>query len=141
MPNSQPGSNDVLHQFRLDGRVAFISGAAGHLGQPMAEALASAGAHVILNGRRKEPLDSLATEIASRGQFASVACFDITHHESVYGCASEIEKKHKRLDILVNNASSGRPGTLETATIADFEGLYRVNVTAAFDLIQSFYLC
>ncbi|HSS98218.1 MAG TPA: SDR family oxidoreductase [Terriglobales bacterium] len=137
MPNSQPVSN-VLEQFRLDGRVAFITGAAGHLGRPMAEALASAGAHVVLNGRRCEPLDVLAAEITSRGQSASVACFDITQHESVQNCVAEIEKKYKRLDILVNNASVGRAATLETASIADFDDLYRVSVTAAFDLIQSF---
>ena len=138
MPNSLAGSNDVLKQFRLDGRVVLMTGASGHLGKAMATGLASAGAHVILNGRRREPLDALAAEITARDQSASVACFDITDHESVLNYASEIKQNYKRLDILVNNASMGRPGTLETATLGDFESLYRVNVSAAFDLIQAF---
>jgi NAD(P)-dependent dehydrogenase (short-subunit alcohol dehydrogenase family) len=49
----------------------------------------------------------------------------------------EIAAKFERLDILVNNASAGRPGTLETASTADFEESYRVNVIAAFALLQA----
>ena len=127
-----------LHSmFRLDGRVAFLSGAAGLLGRSMARALAEAGACVIVNGRRREPLETLAESLKAGGHAVSVACFDITDETAVREQIDAIGKKHGRLDVLVNNASSGRPGTLESATIEDFEQVYRVNVVAAFNLLQT----
>jgi NAD(P)-dependent dehydrogenase (short-subunit alcohol dehydrogenase family) len=137
MSNQRPNSRDVLQHFRLDGRVALVTGAAGHLGHHMARALAAAGAHVVLNGRRRDTLDKLATEIVALGQRASVACFDITKQELVAIHIAEIAAAFNRLDVLVNNASAGRPGTLETASAADFEESYRVNVVAAFGLLQA----
>jgi NAD(P)-dependent dehydrogenase (short-subunit alcohol dehydrogenase family) len=134
--NLQP-QNDPLARFRLDGRVAFLSGAAGYLGRPMAEALAAAGAHVILNGRRQPPLDEFADELKRQGRQVSVACFDITEDAAIHEHMARIGEEHGRLDVLVNNASAGRPGTIETATSADFEQLYRVNVVAAFALLQA----
>lgn len=137
MNNPSSDSRDVLQKFRLDGRVALITGAAGHLGCGMAQALAGAGAHVILNGRNRAKLDELAAEMNGAGQRASVACFDITDNEMVRTHVGEIAATFERLDILVNNASAGRPGTLESATTADFEESYRVNVIAAFALLQA----
>ena len=49
--SGQRRANERAPVFRLDGRAAFVSGAAGHLGSAMARALCEAGAHVILNGR------------------------------------------------------------------------------------------
>jgi NAD(P)-dependent dehydrogenase (short-subunit alcohol dehydrogenase family) len=129
--------DDVMSRFRLDGRVAFLSGAAGQLGRGMAEALASAGAHVVLNGRRQQPLEDFAQELRSYGRSVSVACFDITDGVGVRENIARIEREHGRLDVLVNNASAGRPGTIESATADDFEQAYRVNVGAAFSLLQT----
>ncbi len=123
--------------FRLDGRIALLTGAAGHLGRPMAEALAGAGAHVILNGRRPDVLESFRADLQRRGWKASVACFDITDESAMRENLERIRQDQGRLDILVNNASEGRPGTIESATAVDFEQLYRVNVTAAFGIIQA----
>lgn len=137
MNNRHSDSRDALQRFRLDGRVALVTGAAGHLGRHLAYALTAAGAHVILNGRRQSALDELAAEIAARGQRASVACFDITKQDLISSHVARIAATFSRLDILVNNASAGRPGTLEAARAADFEESYRVNVVAAFELLQS----
>ena len=75
MSSQQDAEDDVLRQFRLDGRVAFLSGATGHLGRLMAEGLAAAGAHVVLNARGKERLDALCADMRSRGHKVSAACF------------------------------------------------------------------
>jgi NAD(P)-dependent dehydrogenase (short-subunit alcohol dehydrogenase family) len=136
MRNSPP-SADVLSQFRLDGRVAFLSGATGHLGPVMAEALASAGAHVILNARSQQALDSLRARLVASGSEVSVACFDVTNEVAVRENITRIGEKHDRLDILVNGANSARTGTIESATAEDFHQPYRVNVAAAFQLVQS----
>ncbi|MGH9497459.1 MAG: SDR family NAD(P)-dependent oxidoreductase [Candidatus Sulfotelmatobacter sp.] len=132
-----PASDEMTGQFRLDGRVAFLSGATGHLGQTMAEALAGAGARVILNGRRREVLDTLCTKLRGRGYDVSAATFDITDESAVQENIARIQAGHGRLDVIVNNASEGHPGTIETATAKDFEQSYRVNVIAPFQILQA----
>lgn len=124
-------------QFRLDGRVAFLSGATGHLGRSMAESLAAAGAHVFLNARKADVLETFAAELRQRGHQVSAACFDVTDEAAVQKHLSHIRERFGRLDVLVNNASAGRPGTLESAIREDFEELYRVNVVAAFRIMQA----
>ena len=136
MSTQQLAEDDVQRQLRLDGRVAFLSGATGHLGRSMAEALASAGAHVVLNGRRGDVLEAFCDELTKRGHKVSAACFDVTDDAAVVKNIALIGEKHGRLDIVVNNASSGRSGTIESTTTDDFAQLYRVNVTAAFRIIQ-----
>jgi len=134
--NIQQPADDVLRQFRLDGRVAFLSGATGHLGRMMAEALAGAGAHVVLNARSKDALEALCSELRERGRKASAACFDVTDDVAVAKNIALIGEQHGRLDIIVNNASHGRSATIENTMTTDFEQAYRVNVTAAFQIIQ-----
>ena len=136
MSNAFPSSN-ALSKFHLEGRVAFLSGATGHLGQSMAEALAGAGAHVILNARREQPLEILADKLIGLGYSVSVACFDVIDEEAMRTQIAHIGKEHGRLDILVNNASSGRTGTIDSAAASDFDQLYRVNVIAAFQILQA----
>jgi NAD(P)-dependent dehydrogenase (short-subunit alcohol dehydrogenase family) len=127
---------DITSLFRLDGRVAFLSGATGLLGRPMARALAAAGAHVVLNARSQDALESLAVELTNLGSKVSIACFDVTDESAVRDNVSSIGDRHGRLDVLVNNASAGRTGTMDSATSEDFDHLYRVNVIAAFQLLQ-----
>jgi NAD(P)-dependent dehydrogenase (short-subunit alcohol dehydrogenase family) len=137
MSNLQSNNNDPLSMFRLDGRVAFLSGAAGLLGRPMAKALAFAGAHVVLNGRTQDTLEASVEELKSVGLSASVACFDVTDEAAARRHIGLIGEQYGRLDVLVNNASGGSPGTMESATAQDFEQVYRVNVVAAFQLLQA----
>ncbi|HXJ90008.1 MAG TPA: SDR family oxidoreductase [Candidatus Binatia bacterium] len=129
-------SSEPLSIFRLDGKIAFLSGATGLLGRPMAWALAGAGAHVICNSRRQDAVDALVRELTGAELRASGACFDVTDDGAVTKQVGLIAETYGRLDVLVNNASSGRAGTIESATLSDFEEGYRVNVTAAFWLLQ-----
>jgi NAD(P)-dependent dehydrogenase (short-subunit alcohol dehydrogenase family) len=137
MNNLRSSEPDPLSRFRLDGRVAFLSGASGHLGRPMARALASAGAHVVLNGRKLQALEAVADELKGSGLSASLACFDVIDEGAARRHIGLIREQYGRLDVLVNNASVSKPGTIESATPADFEQLYRVNVVAAFQLLQA----
>jgi NAD(P)-dependent dehydrogenase (short-subunit alcohol dehydrogenase family) len=128
---------DALSRFRLDGRVAFLSGATGHLGRAMAVAMAGAGAHVVLNARSAEPLEDFAKSMQGQGYKVSVACFDITDKSAVGEHIAKIGREHGGLDVIVNNASAGRTGTIESASAEDFEQLYRVNVVASFEILQA----
>jgi NAD(P)-dependent dehydrogenase (short-subunit alcohol dehydrogenase family) len=134
--NPQQPADDILREFRLDGRVAFLSGATGHLGPWMARGLAGAGAHVVLNARNADALTALCAEMRARGHKVSAVPFDITDEAAVLKQITRIGEEHGRLDIIVNNASYGRPGTIESTTSGDFEQVYRVNVMAAFRIIQ-----
>ena len=69
--------------FRLDGRMAFVSGGAGHLGAAMVRALAAEGAHVIVNGRDAARLDAFRETMAEEGYTVSTACFDMMDFAAV----------------------------------------------------------
>jgi NAD(P)-dependent dehydrogenase (short-subunit alcohol dehydrogenase family) len=123
----------ALHQFRLDGRIAFVSGAAGHLGRAMATALAEAGAHVIVNGRNDERLAAFEAELALAGHSVARAAFDVGDLEA----SRRFFEGLGRLDILVNNAISMTPKPFAVLTAGDFEETYRSSVTATFEAVRA----
>jgi len=124
--------------FRLDERVAIITGAAGHLGRSMARALCEAGSHVILNGRSIKRLEKFAAELRYEGYEVSVSAFDISHDDQLKRALEDIANTHSRLDIIVNNAYAyaNKRGRLKTINVSDFEHSFNVSVTAAFRIIQ-----
>jgi NAD(P)-dependent dehydrogenase (short-subunit alcohol dehydrogenase family) len=122
--------------FRLDGRVALVTGGGGHLGRFMAEALAEAGAHVILNGRSAESLQSLARSLQSKNFKVSVIQGDISQELDLKRLIDEVAEKYTRLDILVNNAYNGRTGTMETAELEDFQRASQLGVAVPFRIMQ-----
>lgn len=130
-------SNEVSQLFRLDERIALITGAGGHLGQSMVNALCEVGCHVILNGRNKDELESLAHHLSLQGQRVSVQAFDITQEHLIEENIRIIDNQYNRLDIIVNNAYAGKAGTIETSEWEDFDKAYNICVTSSFKLIQS----
>lgn len=122
--------------FNLEGRVALVTGAAGHLGQEISRVLCEAGAHVILNGRTKDNIDALYQELKVFGYNVSSAVFDITKDKEIEKMFKQITEEHGKLDIIVNNASSGRCGTMESATIEDFNQSCNIDLLAPFRIIQ-----
>lgn len=119
--------------FRLDGAVAFVSGAAGHLGQPMVRALAQAGAHVIINGRDETRLASFSSQLKAEGYSCECAAFDMADIDAVRAYFSALP----RLDCLVNNAISMTPKPFAALEPADFDITYRSSVTAAFEAVRA----
>jgi gluconate 5-dehydrogenase len=119
--------------YRLDGRVAFLSGAAGHLGRQMALVLGQAGARLIVNGRNADRLAAFACELESLGIAAECAPFDMMDFESV---RSFFAARHG-LDILINNAVTMTPKSLDQVTPEDFDTAYRSAVTAAFEAARA----
>ena len=119
--------------FDLHGRIAFVSGAAGHLGKPMARALCEAGAHVILNGRDDAKLQDFENELKAKGHSVERAAFDV----SDFTRAREFMASRPRLDILVNNAISMTPAPFAALTPEAFEQTYRSSVVAAFELVRA----
>lgn len=123
--------------FRLDGRVAFVSGAGGHLGRSIVAALAEAGATVVANGRTPEKLDRLKSALAGDGHHIETMAFDVTEIAAVDRNFSEITARHGSLDVLINNAYAGEPGSVASTTAEDFERAYEVAVTGAFNCVKA----
>ena len=128
---------DPSRQFRLDERVCFLSGATGHLGRFMAETLAAAGAHVLVNARNSEKVEELVGALRSSGWQASPAAFDVTDEAAIQNWVECTEREQRRLDVIVHNATSGRAGTFAEIQAADFEQVYRINVIAGFQLLKA----
>ena len=119
--------------FRLDGRVAFVSGAAGHLGSAMTKALLEAGAHVIINGRNQARLEAFADTLEAPAGAVRCAAFDVGDPAAV----PRFFSGERRLDIVVNNAVSMTGKPFEAVGSEDFDATYRSTVVAAFQTIRA----
>jgi NAD(P)-dependent dehydrogenase (short-subunit alcohol dehydrogenase family) len=128
-----PGKAEAMSMFRLDGRTAFVSGAAGHLGGAMARALCQAGAHVILNGRDDAKLEDFEGALKAEGHSVSRAAFDVSDFARLRAFLARLT----RLDVLVNNAISMTPAAMDALAPDAFDETYRTSVTAAFEAARA----
>ena len=119
--------------FRLDGRVAFISGSRGHLGAAMTRALCAAGAHVIVNGRDAAALDAFAARLRDEGHQVTAAPFDAHDVTRIRAYFSALP----RLDILVNNAVAMQVKSFDALSPEDFARTYASSVTATFETVRA----
>jgi len=126
-------NESIHHLFRLDGRVAFVSGAAGHLGGAMTRALLDAGAEVIVNGRDASRLETFADTLRGPGRTVRCARFDVGDIEAL----REFFAAQPRLDILVNNAIAMTPKPFDTLEPEDFATTYNTSVVAAFEAVRA----
>ena len=125
---------DPLDAFRLDGRVAIVTGASSGFGSRFAEVLAGAGATVVLAARRLDRLEALVDRMPGSGHLA-VAC-DMSRDADVEALVDSAFGRHGRIDILVNNAGLSQPQPAETESPAQFRYIMEVNLTGAFVLTQ-----
>ncbi len=127
-----------LSQFRLDGRVALITGGAGGLGQVFARALAGVGADIALLGRRAEATQAAAEEIAqATGQRAIAVAADVVNPDQVRAAVDEARGRLGRLDILINSAGINiRKPALEFG-LDDWRQVIDINLTGAFICSQA----
>src|SRR5213082_356623 len=121
------------HPFRLDGKIALVTGAGRGIGHACASALAKAGAEVVLNSRSPDQLGEAAAEIAAAGGAARLLPFDVTDR----GAARAAVARLGRLDILVNNAGMNRPQPFLEVDDATLDHMVALNVTAAFTIAQA----
>jgi NAD(P)-dependent dehydrogenase (short-subunit alcohol dehydrogenase family) len=97
----------VDDRFRLDGRVALVTGGGTGIGRASALVLANHGADVVLAGRRPEPLEETAALVEASGRRAIVAPADVTVRQQCKSLVDVAIEKFGRLDVLVNNAGGG----------------------------------
>ncbi len=118
--------------FRLDGKVALVTGAGRGLGRGIALALAAAGAEVVLNSRTPAELDAVAAEIAAAGGTAHPLPFDVTDQGAASAAIAGLARDFGRLDIMVNNAGVNRPQPFLEVDEATLDRLIALNIRALF---------
>jgi gluconate 5-dehydrogenase len=120
-----------VNLFSLVGKRALITGAARGIGFAIAQALADAGATVVLSGRTPATLDAAAATLRSRGATVAVSCFDVTDAAAINRAVQVIEASGA-LDILVNNAGIQRRAPLEQFADTDWRELMATNLDSVY---------
>lgn len=126
----------ILDQFRLDGRVATVTGASRGLGAAMAVALAEAGADVALVARGD--LETVAAEVRACGRRAALIRADVAADGAADAVLAGTVAQLGRADILVNNAGIIRRAPVLEMTPDDWDAVIGTNLDAAFRLSQAF---
>jgi len=136
MPSDFTPFSNLSSPFRLDDRVALITGAARGLGLEIAKALARAGATVILNGRDKAALQQAlrSLEDLPGANRPDMALFDITDDAERTQALSRIQQHHGGLDILINNVGMRDRRPLDAFSLDDIRHLMDVNLIAPLAL-------
>jgi NAD(P)-dependent dehydrogenase (short-subunit alcohol dehydrogenase family) len=116
----------------LSDRVAIVTGASSGIGTAIARALAGAGAKTVLAARTPEPLRSLAGEIRAAGGTALDCPADVTSEEQVLRLFKATRDAYGRVDILVNNAGIADHTPTAELSLAQWQKVIAINLTAAF---------
>ncbi|HWZ51558.1 MAG TPA: glucose 1-dehydrogenase [Granulicella sp.] len=132
MQDRLPNSANIFDLFRLDGRVALVTGAASGLGAAIAQALSQAGASVAAHGNRRA-----AEETAARlGPSARAFRVDLGSKQGAEELFAEVKAHFGQVDILINNAGTIHRSAAEEVALADWEQVLQINLTSVFQLSQ-----
>ena len=116
----------------LNGRIAWITGGGSGIGLAGALELARAGAHVVLSGRNKDTLARAERQVRPLGS-VEIAPLDVGDRQAVAKTAAGIEKRHGRIDLLVNSAGINvRRRNYKDVSLADWDELVRINLSGLF---------
>ena len=126
-----------LNKFSLEGKVALVTGAAYGIGFSIAEALASAGAKIAFNCRKKEHLDSALEEYAKLGIEAKGFLCDVTDEVAVEKMVEQIATELGAIDILVNNAGIIKRIPMHEMSVDEFREVINIDLTAAFIMAKA----
>ena len=126
-------ADDIAARFRVDGRVALVTGAGRGIGRSVAFALAQAGAEVWLVARTSNEIEMVAAEIRTAGGRAHAAACDVTDATAVKRVVGAIPA----LDILVNNAGMNIPEPFVDVSEEHLDRVLNLNVKAAFVVAQA----
>lgn len=125
--------------FSLEGRVAVVTGASSGLGQQMALALARQGASLAILARRTERLEEFKPKLIKAGapEVLTVKC-DVTSSEDIDAAAKAVEKKFKKVDILLNCAGSSKDKGVTEMTDEEWDFTIATDETSVFKMTRAF---
>jgi gluconate 5-dehydrogenase len=123
--------------FRLDGRVALVTGSSAGIGLALARGLGQAGATVVLNGRDEGRLARAAATLSAEGLAVHSRSFDVLDAPAVEAAVDAIEASIGPIDVLVNNAGLQRRAPFHEVAAADWQAVMRTNVDSMFIVGQA----
>ncbi len=116
----------------LQGKIALVTGAGKGIGRAIAIALANEGAHVGLIARTEKDLQAVAAEIETTGVKTAIATADVSDLQSVNAAVNSIQKTLGNIDILINNAGTGKFGKFLDLEPAEWENQVKVNLFGVY---------
>ncbi len=122
----------ILEKFRLQGKVALVTGAGKNLGKVIALLLAEAGADVAVASRTLSETQETAEEIRQRGQRALAFAMDVTDFKQVEKVTKQVASEFGRIDILVNNAATRSFKSILEMSEGEWRNVIDTNLTGAF---------
>jgi len=123
----------------FDGKLALVTGASRGIGAATAEALAAAGAHVILTARAAQSLEQVEERIHEAGGTATIAPMDLTDSENIQKLAQAVAERWGSLDVLILNAAMlGSLSPVEHLDPKELERVFKLNVFASQAMIAAF---
>ncbi|MDI9546000.1 MAG: glucose 1-dehydrogenase [Chloroflexota bacterium] len=121
---------NILDRFRLDGKVAVVTGGTKGLGKAMAEGLAAAGAQIAVISRHGDEAGAVAAELsAAKGQACRGYACDVTQPDQVDALIPQTLMDFGQIDILINNAGINLRGAIDELSVDEFLRVQALNVT------------
>lgn len=128
----------MMEQFKLNSKIAMVTGGSKGIGFGIARALAQAGADIVLVARNEADLASARDRLSQTGRRIWSYSFDMSAVGKIDAMFAGIVEDTGGVDILVNNAGGTRRGPAETLTTEDWNFVINLNMTATFTLCQAF---
>jgi 2-deoxy-D-gluconate 3-dehydrogenase len=128
---------NIVDSFRLDGRVALVTGAGKGIGEGIAIGLAEAGADLALLARTRSDLDRVADRVRALGRRALVVSCDVGDVAAIPPAVQQVVDGFGRLDILVNCAGIQRRMAVLEATVEGWEQVINTNLRSVYFMIQA----
>jgi len=129
---------NILDTFRLDGKVAVVTGASSGLGVAFSQALAQAGADLVLGARRVDRLPDTMALVEAEGKSCAFLQTDVTNPDDCTALIALAIERFGKVDILVNNAGVGTAVPATSETPEQFRNVIDVNLMGAYWMAQAF---
>ena len=135
-----PDQNRFSQLFRLDGKVALVTGASKGIGEAMARGLAEYGASVVVSSRKQEAVDVVAEQFRADGLEATGIAANMGDLEDIHALIDSTVEAYGGIDIIVNNAAANPVfGPLQDTDQRAFDKIIAVNLKGPFELCKKAY--
>ncbi len=136
-PQGAPDTTELLDRFRLDGKVAIVTGASSGLGVAFAEALAQAGADLVLSARRADKLEETRKTLEQYGKRCIVVTADVSVVEDCTRVVEQAMEQLGNVDVLVNNAGVGTAAPATREEPDEFRKVIDINLNGSYWMAQA----